>query len=398
MPDKILAVDDELDILELVEMSLTSDGYDVVTACDGPEALIKAKADPPDLILLDLMMPGMDGFEVIERLRQDSATSDIPVIMLTAKAQADDRVQGLSAGADDYITKPFDLRELTLRVEAALTSTRKTRYINPLMGVMGETFSEESVEMLGHHLEMAADIQRNLLPKEPPRFDGIDIAGMLRTSMTVSGDFYDFVPLDEENIGVAIADIRGKGVGAALLMVMVRTALRLVCREETSPARVLKRINDILALDTAPELFATIVYGVLNTESLTFTYSNAGHCYPVRVHGGTGQISYLDKGGMLLGIFDFAEFESDTVFLEQGDLIFFYTDGLTEAESADGEMYEEERLVAFLNENAHLTADQICANVEEELVVFSGKEQRADDLTMIVFKIEKGVQKESGGA
>ncbi|RKU38671.1 DNA-binding response regulator, partial [Candidatus Poribacteria bacterium] len=133
MAETILAVDDDIDILELIQMSLTAEGFDVITANDGMSGLEKARAYSPDLILLDLMMPVMDGFEVIGKLRTDEQTRAIPVIMLTARAQTHERVQGLHAGADDYVTKPFDLDELTARIEAVLGRTLPTKYINPLI-------------------------------------------------------------------------------------------------------------------------------------------------------------------------------------------------------------------------------------------------------------------------
>ena len=111
--------------------------------------------------------------------------------------------------------------------------------------------------------------------------------------MTISGDFYDFIPLTDNHLGIAIADVRGKGIPAALLMVMIRTALRLVCREESSPSAALKRINDLLFADTDPDLFATMIYGILDTESKAFTYSNAGHCYPLYLKNEGGAITSL---------------------------------------------------------------------------------------------------------
>ena len=156
MAERILAVDDDVDILNLLEMSLDSDGFNVITASDGMSALEGAQAHTPDLILLDLMMPKMDGFEVISKLRADPQTRRIPVIMLTARAQIDEKIQGLDAGADDYITKPFDLKELTARIKAVLGRTQPTKYINPLIGAMGDWFSETGVEQLAAHLKTAA--------------------------------------------------------------------------------------------------------------------------------------------------------------------------------------------------------------------------------------------------
>lgn len=391
MSETILAVDDDIDILELIQMSLAAEGFDVITANDGMSGLEKARAHSPDLILLDLMMPVMDGFEVIGKLKADEQTRAIPVIMLTARAQTHERVQGLHAGADDYVTKPFDLDELTARIEAVLGRTLPTKYINPLISTMGDWFTEEGVEQLASHLEAAAMIQQNLIPKKAPNLPGFDIAGFLRSSMTVSGDFYDFIPLDNNRLGIAIADVRGKGIPAALLMVMIRTILRLICREETSPAAVLKRINDLLAIDTEPDLFATMVYGILDSTANTFTYSSAGHCYPLHLKNGGTEIDELKEGGMLLGTFEHAVFESETIPLAPGDELLLYTDGVTEAErKSDETFYGEERLAAILKSNSHQPAETFCQTIETALFDFSGTDHRDDDVTIVVIKATDG--------
>ena len=392
MAETILAVDDDIDILELVEVSLTADGFNVITASDGRSALESARDNAPDLILLDLMMPEMDGFEVIEKLKLDAATRTIPVIMLTAKAQTHEKIQGLRSGADDYITKPFQLDELTARIEAVLGRTRPTKYINPLIGAMGDQFSEAGVEQLAFHLKTAAIIQQKLLPQKAPHLPGYDIAGLLRSSMTISGDFYDFIPLTENHLGIAIADVRGKGIPAALLMVMIRTALRLVCREESSPSAALKRINDLLFADTDPDLFATMIYGILDTETMTFTYSNAGHCYPFYWKNEDGAITSLKAGGMILGSFDFATFKSESIQFAPGDGMLLYTDGATETERTDdGALYGEEKLVECIESNRHLSAQTLCDAIEADLLKFSGKQNhRNDDLTIVAIKVKHG--------
>ncbi|MCZ6676433.1 MAG: SpoIIE family protein phosphatase [Candidatus Poribacteria bacterium] len=387
MAETILVVDDDIDILELIEMSLTSDGFDVITANGGVSALEHAKAHSPDLILLDLMMPEMDGFAVMEKLKAEAQTRTIPVIMLTARAQTHEKVQGLGAGADDYITKPFDLHELTARIEAVLGRTRPTKYINPLIGAMGDWFSEAGVEQLASHLQTAAVIQQKLLPATAPDLPGFDIAGVLRSSMAISGDFYDFIPLDDNRLGIAIADVRGKGIPAALLMVMIRTALRLVSREEASPAAVLKRLNDLLAIDTDPDLFATMIYGILDSTAMTFTYSNAGHCYPLHLKSQGTQVHPQMAGGLVLGSFDFADFELDTIYCEPGDEILLYTDGVTETErESDDALYSEERLTETFQASGHLSAEMLCQAIEDDLQDFSGTHHRNDDVTILVIK------------
>jgi len=383
MGAKILIVDDEEDILDLVDLSLTADGFDVITARSGPEALEKVKEEMPDLILLDISMPDMDGYEVMRRLKGDRRTSSIPIIMLTAASDKRDKVRSFSAGADDYVVKPFDADELTARIEAVLSRTRTIRYINPLISTMGDW----SVEELGSSLETAVKIQRNLLPKEPPKLEGIQFGNILESSRTVSGDFYDYIPLDQYRVGIAIADIRGKGLPASLLMVMVRTILRLVSRELDSPGDVLKKINDMLQTDTDPEFFATMIYGILDTRSLTFRYANGGHCSPIRANEQSKNVGFLREGGLILGVFDFALFEDVEVELEEGDLLLFYTDGVTETESPNGDIYGEERLAGFVRDHLSLSADDLCRAIRDELYEFSGTYQRADDMTIVAIKI-----------
>ncbi|MBM3216146.1 response regulator [Candidatus Poribacteria bacterium] len=385
MRERILVVDDEPDILDLIELTLRSEEFDVLTARNGIEALEVARTSSPDLVLLDLSMPGMDGFETMEALRADERTSGTPIILLTARVQIADKLRGLSSGADDYITKPFEPDALVSRVLAQLSRSRRVSYSNPLMGAHGEW--SNAIEQLARHLEAAAQIQLGLLPREEPRLPGMRVVGMLQSSLDVGGDFYDFIPLDDDKVGVAIADIRGKGIPAALLMVMVRTVLRIVAREEPTPARVIKRINDFLAAETEPDLFATMVYGVIDPRERTFTYANGGHCHPLLVNANRSDAVRLTAGGMLVGVFELAEYVYGTVELDPGDLIVVYTDGLTEAENPSGELFGDGRLGDLTMELARLPADAICDTVRLRLTEFSGTSQRSDDLTVVAIQV-----------
>ena len=401
MAETILVVDDDLDILELLKMNLEPEGYNVQTASDGERAVQSACTDPPDLILLDVMMPHKNGFQVIEELKDIEETKNVPIILVTARGQTEDKVRGLDTGADDYITKPFDLREVTARVEAVLGRTRPIKYINPLMRAMGEGFSEKGLEQLAGHLQAAAAIQKKLLPEQAPSIDGFDIATLLQSSTSVSGDFYDFIPLSETQIGIVLGDVKGSGIPAALLMVMIRTALRLLCHEEEAPASILKRINDLVVRDTEADLFATMVYGILDTTASTFTYSNGGHCYPFHWTQNRN-ITVLKTGGMLIGAFDEATFTTGTCHLAPGDIIAFYTDGITETGTGDSTaselddgnedailtdmFYGGDRLAACLSKNASLSASALCEAIVEDLARFSGSTQTHDDRALIVIK------------
>jgi sigma-B regulation protein RsbU (phosphoserine phosphatase) len=356
-------------------------------------------------------MPHKNGFQVIEELKAIEETKSVPVILVTARGQTEDKVRGLDTGADDYITKPFDLREVTARVEAVLGRTRPIKYINPLMRAMGEGFSEEGLEQLAGHLQAAAAIQKKLLPEQAPSLDGFDFATLLQSSTSVSGDFYDFIPLSETQIGIVLGDVKGNGIPAALLMVMIRTALRLLCHEEDTPALILKRINDLVVRDTEADLFATMIYGILDTETSTFTYSNGGHCYPLHWNN-TQNIDVLKTGGMLIGAFEEATFTTGTCLLAPGDILVFYTDGITETGAGDDpvsdgnhgvstssehrDVYQDaiptdtfyggDRLAGCLSKNTALSASALCEAVVNDLALFSGSTQTRDDRALIVIK------------
>jgi sigma-B regulation protein RsbU (phosphoserine phosphatase) len=411
MAETILVVDDDLDILELLRMNLEPEGYDVRTVSDGKQAVESASISPPDLILLDVMMPHKDGFQVIEELKNIEETKTVPVILLTARGQTEDKVHGLDTGADDYITKPFDLREVTARVKAVLGRTQPIKYINPLMRAMGPGFNEAGVQQLAGHLQAAAAIQKKLLPEQAPSFHGFDIGILLQSSMSVSGDFYDFIPLSETRIGIVLGDVKGNGIPAALLMVMIRTALRLLCREEEDPAAILKRINDLVVRDTEATLFATMIYGVMDTVTSTFTYSNGGHCYPLH-RKSTGVIDVLKTGSMLVGAFEEATFASNTCFLAPSDILVFYTDGITETDAGDSSLlnknqhkaasseeiiahsdvtltdifYGQDRLATCISENTALPASALCEAIVEDLALFSGSTEPHDDRALVVVK------------
>lgn len=395
--ETILVVDDDTDILALLEMSLRSDGFNVITASDGMEGLERAKTDLPDLILLDVMMPYMDGLQVIEKLKSDSDTSSIPVMWITAKSQTEDKLKGLETGGDDYITKPFDLREVSARINAVLGRTRPVKYINPLISAMGEGFSEEGVAELGSHLQAAAEIQMKLLPDKPPVYPGFEFATMFRSSTSVSGDLYDFIPLSETRIGVVLGDVKGHGIPAALLMVMIQTASRLLCNETDSPSTVLKRINTLLFHNTDLEQFATMVYGILDLDTGLFTYANGGHCPPIHFISGkdtTGTLNHnrskvelLETGGMLIGAFDIATFSSDTSQLSPGDVLILYTDGVTETEGVKpNDFYGEDRLIECLSRNLDQSAETLCEVLQSDLLDFSGTTQLKDDRAVVVIK------------
>src|SRR5574337_379643 len=379
---KILVVDDNPDNVELARAVVESAGYATATAADGIEALEYVKASLPDLILLDVMMPRLDGLGVLQALRNNPATSQIPVIMLTAKAAVADRVAGLQLGADDYVPKPFSGEELLARIHTLLKRSEKLRYLNPLMGVLGDWFSARGVERLSRELEVAREIQMSLLPKVPPPTQGIELGAVLHSSETVSGDFYDFLPLPDGTLGVTVGDVSGKGIPAALLMIMVRTLFRVTAADGEPPARVLSRINRYLCRDIPSSMFVTMFFCRVG-PGRQLVYGDAGHVKPVLLRKGAPPRT-LEAEGTVLGVMEDAEFDERALELHPGDLLALFTDGVVESIGSDGRMLGLDGLNALLEANRDRPPQAIAEAIAGE--VMKGPGPLRDDLTLVVLR------------
>jgi len=380
----ILVVDDEVDISTVLSVTLRRAGFDVRTANDGIEAIEAIRREPPDLVILDVMMPRLDGFETLKRIREHGPTTHLPVIMLSAKTQLTDKIRGFERGADDYVAKPFEPSEMLVRVQSLLKRTALARLTGPLLGVLGDWSSAEGVAQLTRDLETARDIQTRLTPSVPPELAGLETGAVLRPSTMVGGDFFDIVPMGER-IAVAVGDVSGKGIPAALLMVMVRTLLREIARGLSEPAEVLARLNASLCRDMPPSMFVTMVLAVLFPGRLgRVALASAGHPEPVLMRRGAAP-KPVSVGGMILGVFQEAAFEEAEVDLEAGDSLIFLTDGVIEAPGADGKRAGLGRVLQALDRSrAESAQGQAEALTGEMLAGAAGR--MADDMTAFVLK------------
>jgi sigma-B regulation protein RsbU (phosphoserine phosphatase) len=330
------------------------------------------------------MMPRMDGFETLRRIRERPETAQVPVIMLTARAQLADRMAGFDRGADDYLPKPFEPRELVARIESLLRRTEQARLTSPLMGLLGDWSSAEGVAQFGRDLEAARDIQARLLPAVPPILAGLEAGAALRPSTVVGGDFFDVVPM-HGRLGVAIGDVSGKGIAAALLMVMVRTLLREVARSLVEPAEVLTRLNASLCRDMPPSMFVTTVLAVLDpARPGHLLLANGGHSEPVVLRR-TGAPAVLDVGGMMVGAFPDVTFEQSEVDLAAGEMLVLYTDGVLETPDESGKRPGLPRLLEILDEGRGAGAAALAHAVTDDVVARAGSRLR-DDAAVFVLK------------
>ncbi len=380
---RILVVDDDASVRLLVRACLAQ--HTISEAQDGQEGLAKALAERPDLIVVDWTMPVMGGDELCRAVREDPQIADTPLLMLTARGEVDDEVEGLGIGADDYMVKPFEPELLSARVEALLKRHERTKYMDPLMHVLGDWFSKHGIEQLGRELEVAREIQMGMLPRQWPRVPGLDVGAALVPCSVVGGDFYDFFPSpDGRRLAVVIGDVSGKGVPAALLMVMVRTVLRLLAREQREPIQIIRTLNELLVAETAPDWFVTLSYVLLDPPARRFYYANAGHCPLIR-SARDGRHEIIPNNGPGLGIFPGEGFAVDEHELEPGDILVGFTDGIVDAQSDD----PGEDPYAPIAAVARSHAEEGAAALADRLVSMGadGEGRHRDDLTALVAKV-----------
>jgi sigma-B regulation protein RsbU (phosphoserine phosphatase) len=246
--------------------------------------------------------------------------------------------------------------------------------------------SEAEKDRLEGELALAAEIQKRVLPSQAPHVPGFEIAAFYEPWEEIGGDFYDFIELPVGNLGIAVGDVSGKGIWAALLMFAVRTALRAYAEHEYAMREIMSRVNKLLHADTEAEQFATLAYGVLNVPKRIFTYVNASNPPPLLVRG--GKLFPLEKGGLPVGILPEAKYEEEFFQLENDDLIVFYSDGYTEVFNEDDEMFGDARLRECILKNADLTPTELIRIIDQDVSTFLGDSEHGDDKTLVVLRVE----------
>ncbi len=243
---------------------------------------------------------------------------------------------------------------------------------------------EARLEIHEQELQRAREIQQSLLPKEIPQLPGIAVATAWRPARAVGGDYFDVLRLDGNRLAICIADVSGKGIPAALLMANVQASLRASVRDLESPARVCGIVNGMLCESIAANKFVTFFCGVLDGNTRMFRYCNAGHPYPILVSGGAVQT--LDQGGAVLGVFPSWNYQDCSVTLKSGDRLLLFTDGITEAEEAQGEEFGVERVAAFGKAHAASSATELNRQLLAQVSDFCGA-QFQDDATLVVLAV-----------
>jgi len=375
----ILIVDDTPLNIGVISGAL-KDSYKTKVATNGEKALALASAEEkPDLILLDVMMPGMDGYEVCSRLKADPTTSEIPVIFLTGQTSAEDETRGFEVGAVDYVHKPFSPAVVKARVRSHIL----------LREARAQLASQ--LRALNNELEMARQIQLSILPHSIPTLPGLEIAARFLPMTSVAGDFYDFVEIDDKHIGILIADVSGHGLPSALIASMLQVALTGQAGHASEPAQVLAGLNRALC-GKFTHNFVTAAYVYLDLEKNFMRYGGAGHPPVLQWRISTGKTAKVLENGLVLGMFEEAIYEALEFPLELGDRYVLYTDGVPEAANPSEEEFGVDRFMRFIENHKHLGADQFVQTFLAELSRWSGQtaeQGQQDDITLLVVDFKR---------
>jgi sigma-B regulation protein RsbU (phosphoserine phosphatase) len=326
------------------------------------------------------MMPGMDGYEVLRRLKAKERTRDIPVIFVTAMSEVEDEAAGLALGAVDYITKPISPPIVKARVKTQLTLRSAYREL------------EKQRDRMQYSIDLASEIQRNMLPGQAPQIPGLDIAGLSRYCDETGGDYFDYLLREEDReggIAIAVGDVSGHGLQAALLMTTARAFLRQRYSLSGSLEEVVKDVNRSLAVDVeASNNFMTLFFCEIDRQSLSARWVRAGHEPGVLFDGPTGEFIELEAGGgMPLGVMPNWVYRQSTTDLSPGQILCIGTDGIWEVQNHNKEFFGKDRFKEIVSTGHKKPAREIVREVIQAVDDFRGSVPREDDVTLVVVKI-----------
>ncbi|OGO31751.1 MAG: hypothetical protein A2136_04700 [Chloroflexi bacterium RBG_16_54_11] len=386
---KILIVDDEPFNVDYIEQELEDSGYATISAANGQEALDKVLSEAPDLLLLDIMMPVMDGFEVLTRLKGNLETREIPVIIISASNDLKSMVRGIQLGAEDYLPKPFE----PVLLQARIASCLEKKHLRDVEKLYFKSLERE--------LDIAREIQKGFLPPALPLVEGWEMAAYFNAAREVAGDYYDAFLLPDGSLVCLVGDVCGKGVGAALYMTLFRSLIRATSKSDyfythgsqrLAHAERLKHVigftNQYVAETHGhTSMFSTVFISIINLQAGILTYINCGN-EPALLVRNTGEVTELWPTGPIVGVIPDAEFLARELVMGQDDLLLAYTDGVTDALNIDQVSFGRPRLVELaLDKPAnHGTCDGLLKNMELRLRQFTGEAVQFDDITALAVR------------
>ncbi len=385
---KLLFVDDEPDVESLMKMKfrrqIRDNQFDLVFARSGSEALTKIGENPDVcLVLSDINMPEMDGLTLLQRITE-LKNPLLKTVVVSAYGDMGNIRTAMNRGAFDFVTKPIDFTDLETTIKKTLDHIQETR----------KAIEEhDQLVSVRRDLNLATRIQQSIVPRTFPAFPHrkeFDVYAEMITAKEVGGDFYDFFLLDDQHLAIVVGDVSGKGVPAAIFMAMSRTLLRAVANQVRDPGQCLIRVNDLLIPENKAAMFVTLFYGVLDTSTGELVYSNGGHNPPCRVRP-DGTTEFLPMiGGPFVGLLPDIVFESNRVQVNPGEVLFLYTDGVTEAHDREKNLFGDERMLEHLTKSSQDSLQNMVKSMLDGLDSFAQGAPQADDITMLALTFSGG--------
>ncbi|HUJ13197.1 MAG TPA: fused response regulator/phosphatase [Thermoanaerobaculia bacterium] len=369
-PERVVVIDDSANDLQVIRRFLQRKGYAVDAARSGEEGLAVAHRIPPDVFVVDYRMPGMDGFEVTRAIKSDPQLHTIPVLLLTGADSARAVVEGLGAGADDFVGKSADTEVLVARLRALL---RVKRYQDQLRNLN---------QQITRDLQIARRVQEALVPSRCFRGPRIEIRSAYMPSEVLSGDFYDYFLL--ENITyLFVADVSGHGLPAAILVSLLKSYIHTEADPNTRLSDLMSRLNDFLFSVSLPTQFATAQLFRIDTQG-NLSYSNAAHPGFLLFQRDRGKTLLLEDPSPLLGAMPEMAYNERALRVSPGDTLFVYTDGLIDRRTASGEFYSIDRIAALLEKHGDRELNAAYDAIYEDVNAFSATDEFKDDIAFVV--------------
>jgi sigma-B regulation protein RsbU (phosphoserine phosphatase) len=377
---KILVVDDEPDLELLLRQKfrrkMRRREIELVFAGNGVEALDKLnEQEDIDMVLSDINMPEMDGLTLLSQI--NSLDLDLRAVIVTAYGDMENIRTAMNRGAFDFLTKPINFDDLETTID------KTVRHLE----VMREALrSRDELVALRQELGVAAQMQDSILPKTFPKHPQYGLYAWMTPAKEVGGDFYDFFQVEDDRFAVVVADVSGKGVPAALFMMVSRTLVKGSALGEREPVKCITEVNQLLYEQNKESMFVTMFYAVLDPASGLLEYVNGGHNLPCLVKP-SGEVTWLPgDSGIVLGVIDEFPYQQHSMQLEEGDVVFFYTDGVTEAMDEAGNQFGDDTLLEVLGKAAGADPEDMTRQVVDAVHEHAGGAPQSDDLTCLALR------------
>ncbi|HEY7164384.1 MAG TPA: SpoIIE family protein phosphatase [Candidatus Binatia bacterium] len=385
---KVLVVDDNFDKRYLLSCILEP-SFHVLQAENGRKALTVIERDQPDVVLLDVLMPELDGFEVCRRMKADPKMAEIPVLFVTVLNQNETRVEGLELGAEDFISWPINASELVARVRARVRSSRPLTHLRNVLEEQSRILEMEREREAAtkYELEQARRVQERFVTNMFPQGRGLQFAHRYRPSRQVGGDLFDVVPVNSSELVMIMADISGHGVPAALLTSVTKVLFRTGVEQCSNPAQLIGWLNRQISSYLATGEFITVFLGWWNLNTQCFTYAGAGHPPALAMSADGSHIEWLHVSQGIIGVIPEQEFAQHETILRHGTRVICYTDGITETTNVNQEFFGEDRLAEACRRQHGVSVATMVERVFTEIDEFAGGETQNDDQALLAFEV-----------